>query len=1178
MILLILINFFLIFVSSTISQETVQWNLDTTTRIAVPLVREYSEPWTSRTIQNQFSHYKTHFEIIIKGGTTFNLTLETSSKTENLYFYCLADSPYEKLIILNLAGETNFTKTLTTNFDCVPMVSVSNNVPLRIIIETKNWLSLPIFDSNDASLFESEEFESKFYKNIQIYGFVENYYTQMLLSVNDIKTLKSLNYSLYLGLENQIDIIEYYDYLTGISPYYNEDIISSLKLIDRTTIFIRSEKCNEDNSTTEEYLTSTFECEDISLNFVDSLDAFICPETNLNRHFISTISNVQRFLQPKKGSSWILLQKFAEYYNRKEFDINFRETFNLWNDMFATLYHQKFVIKNPMLQSASPYNYKKILNYQMGNDITKWSYEEKLNLFVSLFGYDGTDTNLREFRIRHNPYNQITTKDSVDIVPTILKMFLDLYDINLLPFLKKIIKDISLNPELKLRLLNEHPVMPAIDFGINPKDLRALSKERDLRQISPLMLGTRMKNTYVNVLFIIESPIDLTNCCLYLNNDCHTIVGKNMTIKLLSDVYSIYVAEVLNGNTYISDEIYHTISKNMLIIVDVKEIPENQTYLPLIHYRFDAQGPDNRLFLEIFINYKDMTLIIKQLSNEISENNLYFLLQLKRNDTNVMEYKFPDKMQNQLLTNAVEKFEINDEIHIFHCEPNFLKLNLNGYNNPVEQKNIFRLTSVGLDAISKKIENNLKYEFNALNHDDILFLKIFINYNNMTIKIKQFNDEINKYYKNELYFSFILERNDTSIFKYKFFGSPQNNKSLVNDIKDFKINDKIHIYHTESHRLMLNLEGYFNVISNNSFILTNEGLRTIVYKDIEIYNFLSILAKKSLHNFNYRGTELNKLNYSFEALRYSDKLFLKIFINYTTMTIELNQLIKDIHWKFKLYFSISLERNGASIFEYKFFGTPKKNQKLINVMEKFKFNDIIRIYHVEPSRLKLNLEGFHNNLKNNSFLLSNIGMHNVLNKQTELMLRENKFYENETFLPIVEYVFDALGLYDSLFLKIFFNYKTMTIELKRFGKEIHRFFKNSELYFSMRLEHKGVYYAEYNFFGGYQPITNTVVNFEINDRVHFYHVEGNTRFKMYLDGYSNSESRNHTFVLTDEGLREINDLSFKIISSDIKRIDKFNSEYNIDLSYNALYQNYFANYIRTLRFNDLEAYIPLNWL
>ncbi|XP_051169040.1 uncharacterized protein LOC127286598 [Leptopilina boulardi] len=1029
MIFLILIKLFLIFVSDTISQETVQWNLNTTTRTVEPLVREISEPWTKYIIQNQLFHYKTHFEIIIKQGTTFNLTVETASEIENLYFYCLADSPYKKLIILNLAGETNFTKTLTTNFDCVPMVSVSNNVQLRMIIKTKNWLSLPIFDSNDASLFESEKFESEFYKNVQIYGFVENYYTQMLLSVNDIKTLKSLNYSLYLGLENQIDIIEYYDYLTGISPYYNKDIVSSLKLIDRTTIFIRSEKCNDDNSSTKEDLASFFNDDDIYFNIVDAFDAFICPETNLNRHFISAINNLERFLQTKKGSSWILLQKFAEYYNRKEFDINFRETFNLWNDMFATLYHQKFVIKNPMLQSASPYNYKKIFNYQMGNDITKWSYEEKLNLFVSLFGYDGTDTNLREFRIRHNPYNQITTKDSVDIVPTILKMFLDLYDINLLPFLKKIIKDISLNPELKLRLLNGHPVMPAIDFGINPKDLQALSKERDLRQISPLMLGTRMKNTYVNVLFIIESPIDLTNCCLYLNNDCHTIVGKNMTIKLLSDVYSIYVAEVLNGNTYISDEIYHTISKNMLINVNVEEIPENQTHFPLIHYKFDAQGPDNRLFLEIFINYKDMTLIIKQLSNEISENNLYFSLQLKRNDTNIMEYKFPDKMQNQLLTNAVEKFEINDEIHIFHREPSFLKLNLEGYNNPVEQNNIFRLTSVGLDAILKKMENNLQYEFYAIGHYDVLFLKIFINYNNMTIKVKQYDGQINWGYIDKLYFSFILERNDTNIFEYKFFGSHLKNLSYVNDVNDFKINDKIHIFHAESHRLMLNLEGFNNVISNNSFILTHEGLQT----------------------FDYNGTYAK-----------------------------------------------------------------------------------------------------------------------------ELSLKENKISETKIFFPIVQYGFHVLGFNDALFLKIFINYKSMTIELNQISDQIHSYFKNDELYFSLSLERKRSSIHEFKFFGGEQPIKNSVVDFKINDIVHFYHAEPG-RFKIYLEGYYSSKANNNSFVLTDDGLRHINDLNDKIISADVKRIDKFNSEYNIDLSYNALYQIYFANYNRTLRFNNLERYIPLNW-
>ncbi|XP_051167134.1 uncharacterized protein LOC127285261 [Leptopilina boulardi] len=861
MISLIFIKLLLIFVSSTISQNTLQWNLNMTTRIAVPLVREFSEPWTSHTIQNQFSHYKTHFEIIIKRNTTFNLTLETSSQIQNLYFYCLADSPYETLNILDLTGKENFTKTLTANFDCVPMISVSNNVPVRMIIETKNWLSLPIFDSNDASLFESQEFEFEFYKNVQIYGFVENYYTQMLLSVNDIDTLKSLKYSLYLGLENQIDIIEYYDYLTGFSPFNSKNIVPSLKLIDRSTLFIRSEKCDK---------------------YTLNLNTHTCPETNMNLHFISAINNLDRFLQPQKGFSWILLEKFAEYYNRKENAVDFGETFKLWNDMFATLYQQKFVMKNPMLQSASPYKYEKISNYQKGIYFTEWGYEEKLNLFISLFGYDGTDTNLREFRIRHIPYNQITTDDSVELIPTILELFLDLYDINLLPFLKKVIKDISLSPELELRVLNGHPVMPAIDFGINAKNLPTMSYERDLRKISPLMLVTKMKKTYVNVTFTIESTIDLTNSCLYLNNDCHNIVGKQVNIKLLSDVYSVYVVEEILGNTYISDVKYHTISQTTFINVEVREIQKGKTYFPLLHYRFDAQGLDNKVFLQTFINYKDMKLSLKQLTNAIYDENEYFSLNLKRNGSTVMKYKFPNKSQNQqLLTNDVLKFEVNDELLIYHREPKRLKFNLEGYNNSIAQNNIFLFTNVGLDKISKKIEN-LKYSFDVLGLSHRKFLKIIINYETMTISLEQLLKDAHKYFKGELYFSISLERNDSSIFEYKLNGTQENKKPLINVKHKLIVNDKIHIFHNEPSRLWLHSKKY-NTVKHNTFVVTNEGL----LPNNDLSNKIISADIKRIDKFN---SEYN-IDLSYNAL------YQYYFANYIrTLRVNDLQVYMPLNW------------------------------------------------------------------------------------------------------------------------------------------------------------------------------------------------------------------------------------------------------------------------------------------
>ncbi|XP_051168901.1 uncharacterized protein LOC127286499 [Leptopilina boulardi] len=659
MISLIFIKLLLIFVSSTISQKTVQWNLNITTRTVEPLIREISEPLTSEKIKNQIFQFKTHFDIIIKQGTTFNLTVETPSKIEDLYFYCLADSPYEKLIILNLAGETNFTKTLTTNFDCVPMVSVSINVPVQMIIDTKNWLSLPIYNSNDVSLSTSQEYESEFNKHVQVYGFVQNYYIQILLSANDINNLKLLNYSLYNDLKGQINLIQYADYLAGLNDNTDKYKEPFMRLMDRTTFFVRSEKCNNDNST-QVSSQSILQSDNKSFNSTNNETTHKCPETNINRHFIS-----------------------------------------------------------------------------------------------------------------------------------------------------------------------------AINYGINLKNLQLKNVTEDLKPDSPLM---EKINKTVNVTFIIESPIDLTNFCLYLNNDCHTIFGKVMNIELLPNVYLVYISEKIHGNKYISDVMKYNISQIMSINVEVNEIK-------------------------------------KKISHK-KENN-----------------------ETEL--------------------------------------------------------NNFNYTFDALGLSDYVFLKIFINYKNMTIELKQLIKNIHGYY--DLYFSISLERNGSSIFEYKFFGIPENDQKLIKIVEKFQYNDIIHIFHAEPDRLNSNLEGFKSEEQNNNFLLSNKGLQII--KDNE--------------------TELNYLKYSFNALSLNDRIFLKIFINYKTMTIELQQWVKYVHGYFNLYFSISLERNGSSIFEYKIFGNPKKNRKLIKVIEKFQYNDIIHIYHAEPGRLKSNLKGFNAKSKNNNFLLADNGLQTI---------------------------------------------------------------------------------------------------------------------------------------------------------------------------------------------------------
>lgn len=656
--------------------EPIQWNPTVTKRTAEPLVREFSEPWTSNAIKNQFFHYKTHFGIIIKQDTKFTMTIETRSTIENLYFYCLTDSLLGTFLILDLQKDKNSTKCITTTSDCVPMISVSHNVPAVITIETSHWIPLPIFDSEDVTFVTSETVEFEFYKNVQIYGFVENYYTQMLLSTNDIINLKTTGCSLYLGLQTQTDVIEYYDYLTENDNYLNDSVKSSS--INRAMLFIRSEQCYN-------------ECSNNS------------SETYFSPHYISVIGNIETFLHPAKGASWILLQKFAEYYNKKENIYGFGETFNLWNDIFATLYQQKYRNKE-LVKYAYPYTFVSTFNYEEGVFLEQWDYEEKLILFISLFGYDGTDTPLKEFRVRY--LSRDMANPFTGFIHVLLEMFLDSYDINLLPFLSKVInfKQCTiplLSPVLELRLLSGRPIMPAIDFNINLSELQVQSMERDLREISPLMLLKKIRKMYFEVEFKILSPVDLNGICLYLNNECQNITEHVMKLNLALNVYSVHIVKEIGSNLYISKMLYHTVSKNMTILVEVIKVDEYSRHVPFVNYFFEFQGYRDITCLQLFINYNDMTIRLKQLEEKMHhlfKNDLYFSISVKRNDCIIFEYKFIAWLERKEgLVDVIHKFQVNDTLNIYHVEPDRFKLNSIKYGNA--KNNNFLFTNIGLHNI-----------------------------------------------------------------------------------------------------------------------------------------------------------------------------------------------------------------------------------------------------------------------------------------------------------------------------------------------------------------------------------------------------------------------------------------------------------------------------------------------
>ncbi|XP_051168981.1 uncharacterized protein LOC127286551 [Leptopilina boulardi] len=669
-------SFFLLFYIAN-TKRTINWNKEEIERTVKPSVRKFKNSWQYNMYEGPFYQYKKHFGIIIKKNTTFTLTIETSKDIEELKFFCPTQKT-ENFIEVDFHSNGNSTTELTTNFDCVPLLSVSYNVPVVVKIKTKNWTILPIFDSRNLTFLTSQKHEHKFYKKIQTYGFVENYYTQMLVSANDIKEILSKNLSLFVGLQNQVDIIKYYNYLTGASRYVDANDSLSYFLVNKQRFFFRTERNSE--------------------------------LAYSNQNWIVFSEGIKNTLQSNRGRKWVTLHEIAHYYDISNDAFGFGPTVEIWTNIFSALYQNKFISKNYWFKFSKSDEKNFISFYQNNVPFVQWGKREKLQFLLNLFAYDGTDKSFREFNIRY--YSKEHIHKNV-VIPLILEVFFDLYNINLLPFLKKVINfNVTtplVNPDLELRLLSANPVMPAIDFNLKPTELSARSREKDWRQSLPLMLIRKMKKKYVNVTFTIESPIDITNSCLYLNNNCHTIVGKLINIKLLSDVYSSYIAKEENGNLYISDVNYHIISQETKIHLIVNEITQNSVFLPLVYYEFDAFGFSDRRFLKIFINFKTMTIGIQQLFGTIHDyfsDELYFSISLKRNGSLIFNYDFFGTQENEQLINVTHKLKVNDKIYMFHAEPSRLMFNSKEYNNL--ENNTFVLTNIGLKDVN---DNNFKFLF-----------------------------------------------------------------------------------------------------------------------------------------------------------------------------------------------------------------------------------------------------------------------------------------------------------------------------------------------------------------------------------------------------------------------------------------------------------------------------------
>ncbi|XP_043479777.1 uncharacterized protein LOC122509642 [Leptopilina heterotoma] len=680
--LLSLITFFCI--SNT--ERIVNWNTEEIERTVRPIVRKFDDSWKVHTSKEAFYHHKSHFGIIIKNGTTFSLTTKELKNLSNFYFFCIAQN-YKDVKKIKFEEHSKITNVLTTTSDCVPMMSVSYNIDVEVKLTTNNWIDLPVFDSRNMTYLMAENAEKEFYKKVEIYGFVENYYVQVLLSANDIRELQFKDYSLFVGLQNQVDVIKYYNYLTSASRYVNKNDSYAYALVEKHKIF---------SHTNEGFAGGHFDFN--SIRFTSVADTF---------------------LDPTRGLQWSLLHEMAHYYDIKSNVIGIGYTFESWTNIYCAFYQHKFSSMDYWVKYEDQENNTLLSNYRNGITIEnkKWDYKEKVHFYLTLFAYDGTDKSFREFNIRYFSENN-TEKENV--LQILSEVFFDLYDINIFPFLKKVINT-KTNPFipyiLELQLLTGRAVMPAIDFGLKPTEMKLKSRERDWRPYLPLMLITKMIEKYVEVTFTIESQIDPTGACLYLNNICHKISGNRMTIKLLSDVYSTYILFEKNQKTYVSDIEYHTISKDTNFPVKVNDLQKAAASLSLIENFFIIEGLGSMRFMTISINYKDMSISIQQTNTNIHHyfpNKLYFAIGLKRNNSVVFIYKFLGSPERNEALVREHKFEINDKIYIFHAEPHRLKFNLKGYNN-FKRMNTFLLTSAGLHNVADRKQKIIPLQVKKVN-------------------------------------------------------------------------------------------------------------------------------------------------------------------------------------------------------------------------------------------------------------------------------------------------------------------------------------------------------------------------------------------------------------------------------------------------------------------------------
>ncbi|XP_043474780.1 uncharacterized protein LOC122506574 isoform X5 [Leptopilina heterotoma] len=792
-------------------------------------------------------HHKTHFGIIVKSGTDITITL--SANVDDLMFFCLSQSPMGEYIAIKLKEKKG--KSIKTNFDCVPMISDSYNRKVTVTIKTKSWIELPVFKSNDVT---SKETESAFYKDLQLYGFVENTYTQMLLSSEEITTIKKENYSLNDGLLNQKKVLKYYDSLFGVGTERGLCNSRTISPEERTILFLMN----------------------------------TCPEGTCKkpRHSnqLIRIGDILDWLQPSGKSTWMLLTEFGHYYQIDDNLIGFGKVSDVWSMMFAVLFQRTNGEEIYSMTTLNSEHETVVKRYQSSDVIDKWSSEEKLHFFLSLFEYGGDDRILEEFHKRHAS-EKSNFEGKVNIIPILVNLFLEMHQVNIFPYLEKVIDFKSyveplINADLELLLVTGRSVMPALDFNLSSTDWSNMIEKRGFKQTSALTLFSKVEEKPVGVKFIISPFTEpMRGISFYLNNKAHTIGTESFALTLPRDVYSVYIAE----KSYISDVRHHVIATNdSTITIHVKEIKENDISSPLIHSSINVNDGDGKPLLNVIINYKDKTISFLQLSNNFQNNKLS--IQLRRDSKNIFSYVL-SKSSNKITGTKTYTFEMNDRLFIDYNKPENVIINgrkLNDLITPwrtfVFAENVFRHIAYP--------EPNFKDKFTitAKGYNNVPFLVIDIDYNKRIMSFKLKNRKPHySFHKRKPYFAVKLQRNNEIRFNFSLLAKENPKKPLTIE-KSFEINDKLHLFHAESPRLFIDGKNIRQVLTGQLvdrqiLLLTKLGLvdaddmdEKLLKENIKQLENFNTLHNKSLQDNPLYHYHLNNYVRSLRKENYTDDI------------------------------------------------------------------------------------------------------------------------------------------------------------------------------------------------------------------------------------------------------------------------------------------------------------------